>query len=105
MDHTKLAPASRSEGVILDYSDLLGGEQVRGGFRGLPPGKIGGPVPEPSKTDTFCVVHPEMDGKASGVRNLLGGGQINLKEGFEQNLNPPVSAGVSSESGWYNGWP
>ena len=43
--------------------------------------------------------------KASGVRNLLGGGQINLKEGFEQNLNPPVSAGVSSESGWYSGWP
>lgn len=86
MDDTKLAPASRSEGVILNYSDLLGEQQVRGGFRGLPPGKIRGYVPEPSMTDTSCAVHPEMDGEASGVRNVLGVGQINLKSGIEAGI-------------------
>lgn len=58
MDDTKLAPASRSEGVILNYSDLLGGEQVRRGFRGLPPGKTCGQVPEQSETDASCAIHP-----------------------------------------------
>lgn len=56
MDGRKLAPASRSEGVILNYSDLLGGEQVRGGFRSLPPSKTCGRVPEQSKTDTSSAI-------------------------------------------------
>lgn len=89
MDGRKLAPASRSEGVILNYSDLLGGEQVRGGFRGLPSSKTCGRVPEQSKTDTSSAIHPatastlysEMDGEPSGRRNLLGAGQINLQSG------------------------
>lgn len=90
MDDTKLAPASRSDRVILNYSDLLGGEQGRGGFRGLPPGKTCGQVPEQSKTDISCARpppplplprHPEMDSEAPGMRNLSGAGQINLKSG------------------------
>lgn len=60
MDGRKLAPASRSEGVILNYSDLLGGEQVRGGFRGLPPSKTCGHVPKQSKTDASRAIYPHF---------------------------------------------
>ena len=94
IDDTKLAPTSRSGA----------GGQVRGGFRGLLPGKTCGHVPEPSETDTSCVVHLEMDGEASGMSNLLRAGQINLRVWNFSRVSTPLFPARALMGGWVMQW-
>ena len=68
------------------------------------PGKTCGHVPEPSKTDTSCVVHPEMDGEASGMSNLLRAGQINLRVWNFSKVSTPLFPAGALIGGWVMQW-
>lgn len=91
MDGRKLAPASRSEGVILNYSDLLvGGSKSQEDLGAcllarhvaVSPSNLRATLPLLSTPTAVSALPPEMDGQASGMRNLLGAGQINLQSGI-----------------------
>lgn len=90
MDSRKLAPASRSEGVILNYSDLLGGSKSEEDLGAcllarhvaVSPSNLRPTLPLLSTPTAVSALPPEMDGQASGMRNLLGAGQINLQSGI-----------------------
>lgn len=93
IDDTKLAPASRSEEGSKSEEDL--GACFLARHVDMSPSH---------QRHTSCVVHPEMDGEASGMSNLLRAGQINLRVWNFSRVSTPLFPAGALMGGWERQW-